>query len=118
MRVRKPDLMKKIEGEAFERHYLGFEPIIKNAEEKAEENGIESVKGPDRVIAEKNVYGNFVADQGLRTRIVLEEMKENEKNQENEILNEKFERKKKILGSDEGKENIDTDRVPINSENI
>lgn len=112
VRIRKPELMKRKEGETFERHYLGFESIIKNAEEVAKKKGVESVKGVDKLIAEKNVYGNFVADEVLRTRMILEEMKENN------VKDLEGGGKKRGVGreirGEEDKENIDTDRRPIN----
>lgn len=78
IRIRRPGFMKKQEGEIFERHYLGFESIIKHSEEKARKLGKDKVTGPDLYINQKNVFGNFVVDEEKRGELVKEEMKLND----------------------------------------
>ena len=76
VRVRKPRRQNRIvDGIAFEKYYLGFESIIKNAEEK-KRNGKESeIHGADLGYAHKNVWGDFVVDSGRRTKMILDRMK-------------------------------------------
>ena len=72
VRIRRP--LKPVliqENTKNERHYLGFETILKNAEEQVKNGKTGEIPECHKVIAKKNVYGSFVPENMRKKRVLM-----------------------------------------------